>query len=292
MLSSQKLPWSSLTCILQVENPVAFATGWTKLLSLWHLHAQYAGLMVAPIHMCADWSYRCVPLVQHFSDPRNLTSLLTYGWVLWGVLAGRPWEIVAEMLGYGRVSTVSMQLCSALVLQKGCCKTTRCCTKASRCRCWQRTISGCCMQAACKAATNEFADALRLQGSVWDLRCGEAARLPCACSETLGYMFSTGHESFGLAGEYGELGGCGVCQWRDEWDGCGCPCDDQEGAESGACQGTLEVICGCWAHHCALPARIKPLLLGKSRVQCQSSSPPITASSHWFGRLICRVMRQ
>ena len=92
---------------MQVENPVAFATGWTKLLSLWHLHAQYAGLMVAPIHMCADWSYRCVPLVQHFSDPRNLGSLLTYGWVLWGVWAGRPWEIVAEMLGYGRVSDLS-----------------------------------------------------------------------------------------------------------------------------------------------------------------------------------------
>ena len=94
---------------MQVENPVAFATGKTKLLSLWHLHAQYAGLMVAPIHMCADWSYRCVPLVEHFSDSRNLLSLITYAWVLWGVLAGRPWEIVAEILGYGRVRSVFVQ---------------------------------------------------------------------------------------------------------------------------------------------------------------------------------------
>jgi len=93
----------------QVENPVAFATGKTKLLSLWHLHAQYAGLMVAPIHMCADWSYRCVPLVEHFSDPRNLLSLITYAWVLWGVLAGRPWEIAAEILGYGRVRSMFVQ---------------------------------------------------------------------------------------------------------------------------------------------------------------------------------------
>lgn len=98
---------------MQVENPVAFATGWTKLLSLWHLHAQYAGLMVAPIHMCADWSYRCVPLVEHFSDPRNLASLLTYGWVLWGVWAGRPWEIIAEMLGYGRVRNLSSTVACA-----------------------------------------------------------------------------------------------------------------------------------------------------------------------------------
>ena len=82
---------------------MAFAKGWTKLLSLWHLHAQYAGLMLAPVHMCADWSYRCVPLVEHLSDPRNLASALLYAWVLWAILAGRPWEIVAEMLGYGRV---------------------------------------------------------------------------------------------------------------------------------------------------------------------------------------------
>ena len=82
---------------------MAFQTGWTKLLSLWHLHAQYAWLMVAPIHMCADWSYRCVPLVQHFSDPRNLQSLALYAWVLWALLEGRPWEVVAEMLGYSKV---------------------------------------------------------------------------------------------------------------------------------------------------------------------------------------------
>ena len=82
---------------------MAFQTGWTKLLSLWHLHAQYAGLMVAPVHMCADWSYRCVPLVQRFSDPRNLQSLALYAWVLWALLEGRPWEVVAEMLGYSKV---------------------------------------------------------------------------------------------------------------------------------------------------------------------------------------------
>ena len=88
---------------------MAFAKGWTKLLSLWHLHAQYAGLMVAPVHMCADWSYRCVPLVEHLSDPRNLASALLYAWVLWAILAGRPWEIVAEMLGYGRVRSPHTQ---------------------------------------------------------------------------------------------------------------------------------------------------------------------------------------
>lgn len=94
---------------------MAFAKGWTKLLSLWHLHAQYAGLMVAPVHMCADWSYRCVPLVEHLSDPRNLASALLYAWVLWAILAGRPWEIVAEILGYGRVRSPYTQRSPFLV---------------------------------------------------------------------------------------------------------------------------------------------------------------------------------
>ena len=98
---------------VQVENPVAFQTGWTKLLSLWHLHAQYAWLMVAPVHMCADWSYRCVPLVQHFSDPRNLQSLALYAWVLWALLEGRPWEVVAEMLGYSKVRQQAANLASS-----------------------------------------------------------------------------------------------------------------------------------------------------------------------------------
>lgn len=86
--------------------------------------------------------------------------------------------------------------------------------------------------------------------------------------EALGGMFATKYGFSGLAGECGEPGGCGVREWGDKWGGCGRPCAAQEGAESGACQGTLEVLCGCWAHHRALPASIQPLLLGASPMQC------------------------
>lgn len=94
----------------QVENPVAFASGLTKVLSLAHLHGQYAALMVAPVQMCADWSYRCVPLVEHLSDWRNLLGAATYGWLACMLLLGRPWEVVLEGL-YGPQKACFSQLC-------------------------------------------------------------------------------------------------------------------------------------------------------------------------------------
>lgn len=79
---------------------MAFASGLTKLLSMAHLHAQYAALIVAPVQMCADWSYRCVALVEGLRDWRNLLSAATYGWFVAMVLLGRPWEVIWEGL-YG-----------------------------------------------------------------------------------------------------------------------------------------------------------------------------------------------
>ena len=84
-----------------MENPVAFAAGATRALSLAHLHAQYAWLLVAPVRMSADWSYRCVRLVTGLGDPRNLGSAITYVWLAWAALSGRPWRVAAAAL-YGQ----------------------------------------------------------------------------------------------------------------------------------------------------------------------------------------------
>ncbi|BDA47605.1 probable protein O-mannosyl-transferase TMTC4 [Coccomyxa sp. Obi] len=92
----------------ELDNPIAFAVGPTQLLSLAHLHAQYAWLMLAPARMCSDWSYACVPLVERVSDWRNLLSIVAYVWLARALLIGRPWEVIAEGLygpreGHGQV---------------------------------------------------------------------------------------------------------------------------------------------------------------------------------------------
>jgi hypothetical protein len=50
--------------------------------------------------MSADWSYRCVALVESWRDPRNLLSIMTYLWLIYVVLVGQPWDIILEAL-YG-----------------------------------------------------------------------------------------------------------------------------------------------------------------------------------------------
>ncbi|CAL8469470.1 g9011 [Coccomyxa elongata] len=90
----------------KVENPVAFMDGLPKLLSLAHLHGQYAALMVAPVQLCADWSYRCIEMVERLSDWRNLLGAVTYTWLTAMLLLGRPWEVILEGL-YGPAKVVA-----------------------------------------------------------------------------------------------------------------------------------------------------------------------------------------
>lgn len=100
----------------QVENPIAFAGKLTRMLSMPHLHAQYAGLMLFPVHMSADWSYRCVRLVESLRDPRNLASIATYLWLVYIVLVGRPWRVVMEALYGPMVRAIPTSLPILLVL--------------------------------------------------------------------------------------------------------------------------------------------------------------------------------
>ena len=80
-----------------MENPIAFSSSTlARYLSIFHLHARYAGLLVWPRRLSADWSFACIPLVETWSDPRNLLSLGLYiGLVLVGVMA-RPWDVIKE----------------------------------------------------------------------------------------------------------------------------------------------------------------------------------------------------
>ena len=65
-----------------------------------------------------------------------------------------------------------------------------------------------------------------------------------------------------FAGERRQLGRrCGN-QWWSAWDGHGATCRAKGVASTRACQGALALLCGSGAHHCALPASFKSVLLG------------------------------
>jgi hypothetical protein len=82
----------------EVENPIPFADSLaTRLRSTAHLHARYAGLLVAPLRLSADWSFACIPLVEAWGDPRNLLSVALYAWLAWVALSARPLALAREL---------------------------------------------------------------------------------------------------------------------------------------------------------------------------------------------------
>ena len=92
----------------QVENPIPFAESWlTRIMSTGYLHARYAGLLVAPVQLSADWSYACIPLIERFSDPRNAVTLALYAALIWVAAAAAPWRVVLEAFGLGAPNSSS-----------------------------------------------------------------------------------------------------------------------------------------------------------------------------------------
>lgn len=61
-----------------VENPIMFSSGIRKWLSLPMNHAKYLQLLVYPHTMSSDYSFDCIPLIESFSDPRNIYSVIAY----------------------------------------------------------------------------------------------------------------------------------------------------------------------------------------------------------------------
>ncbi|KXZ44203.1 hypothetical protein GPECTOR_71g564 [Gonium pectorale] len=79
----------------KVENPIPFSSSrLERVLTTGHLHSRYAGLLLAPLQLSADWSFSCIPLVGSLTDPRNGLTVALYGYLIWTVLAARPWGLL------------------------------------------------------------------------------------------------------------------------------------------------------------------------------------------------------
>ena len=57
------------------------------------VHLVRRGLLLAPVQLSADWSFSCIPPVETLADPRNLATAALYLWLLWVLLAARPWLV-------------------------------------------------------------------------------------------------------------------------------------------------------------------------------------------------------
>jgi tetratricopeptide (TPR) repeat protein len=93
----------------RVENPIAFEReADTRLFSALHLHALYAGLLVFPLRLSADWSFECVPMTpppwrieKGFSASflhHHARWLALYGALAWVVAAARPLQLAAGLV--------------------------------------------------------------------------------------------------------------------------------------------------------------------------------------------------
>ena len=86
----------------KVENPIPFAeSALTRVLSTGYLHARYAGLLLAPVRLSADWSFACIPLVEALADVRSLAIAALYSALAWTALACRPGALLAQWTGLG-----------------------------------------------------------------------------------------------------------------------------------------------------------------------------------------------
>jgi hypothetical protein len=78
----------------KVENPLPFyATRTQRILSTVQQHALYVGLLVAPLHLSADWSFACVQPVHTLLDSRNIAPIAIAALLGAALLAAQPWKL-------------------------------------------------------------------------------------------------------------------------------------------------------------------------------------------------------
>lgn len=88
---------------LQVENPIPFSDSLlTRTLSIGYLHTRYFIQLLAPVHLSADWSFNCVPLVEVITDPRNIATGLLYGYLIYVGVTAAPLQLAKQLLRVAR----------------------------------------------------------------------------------------------------------------------------------------------------------------------------------------------
>ena len=84
----------------KVENPIPFLSRLPAALTTAYVHARYAGLLIFPAYLSADWSHACLGTVEDVWDLRNIYSCALYGSILFAALKARPWCFSLRQAGF------------------------------------------------------------------------------------------------------------------------------------------------------------------------------------------------
>jgi len=84
----------------KVENPLPFLGGGARFLTTLYIQARYAGLLLFPLHLSADWSHACLGTVDAVQDPRNLLSAALYLGAAFVAFQARPWCFSWSLAGF------------------------------------------------------------------------------------------------------------------------------------------------------------------------------------------------
>lgn len=90
------------------DNPASVSATPTRQLSYNYLVSVNLWLLLFPCDLCCDWTMGTVPLVESFSDPRNLTTLGAYSLI--GVLVWMAF-LQGDRHRSGVIVMVSRDLC-------------------------------------------------------------------------------------------------------------------------------------------------------------------------------------
>lgn len=82
LLARLQIMGSQLPVFTRFDNPASVAASPTRQLTYHYLISVNLWLLLFPCNLCCDWTMGTIPLVESFLDPRNLTTVATYVFLL------------------------------------------------------------------------------------------------------------------------------------------------------------------------------------------------------------------
>lgn len=105
LLARLQVMGSQLPVFTRFDNPASVASTPTRQLTYNYLISVNLWLLLFPSDLCCDWTMGTIPLVESFMDPRNLATIVAYGFLVALVVVAfttenRQHSIIILMVSY------------------------------------------------------------------------------------------------------------------------------------------------------------------------------------------------